>query len=108
MSPDFDSIHVKNFVLGDLSKSDAHRYFLELVKTLPENGRSIFPLDQRSFDEIFHLTGGRMLLIENYVNQATRSIALSKGLPTGNYVFVFHHIFLPKQFLASLTRVVSQ
>jgi hypothetical protein len=72
---------MKTFVLGDLSKSDSHRYFFELIKTLPREFPDLFQLDERSFDKVFHLTGGRMVLIEDYVYEATSS----KILPDGEY-----------------------
>ena len=81
--PGIDSIHIKTFVLGDLNKADSHRYFLELIKTLPEEFQDLFQLDERSFDTVFHLTGGRMLLIEEYVYQGIRSMARTKILPNG-------------------------
>ena len=84
-SPDISSIHIHTFVLGDLSKSDGHKYFLELIKTLPLESQGLFPLDERSFDEIFHLTGGRMVLIEEYVYQGIFSIPRTKNLPNGEY-----------------------
>ena len=84
-SPGTSSIHIHTFVLGDLSKSDGHRYFLELVKALPLECQDLFPLDEQSFDEIFHLTGGRMVLIEEYVYQGIYSIARTRTLPNGEY-----------------------
>ena len=71
-------------MLGDLCKSDAHRYFLHLIETLPKEIQDLFPVDERSFDEIFHLTGGRILLIEDYVYQVIYSMAETRNLPDGN------------------------
>ena len=87
MSPDINSIHLHTFVLGDLSKSDGYRYFLELIKSLPLESQNMFPSDETSFDEIFHLTGGRMILIEDYVYEALLSIKSSKVLPNGKHFF---------------------
>ncbi len=83
LSPDINSIHIHTFVLGDLSKSDGYRYFLELIKTLPLESQSLFPSDDRSFDEIFHLTGGRMVLIEEYVYQGIVWMDRTRTLPNG-------------------------
>ncbi len=74
-------------MLGDLSKADSHRYFLELIKTLPLEFQDRFQLDERSFDTVFHLTGGRMILIEDYVYEALLSIKSSKVLPNGKHFF---------------------
>ena len=70
-------------MVGDLSQSDSHRYFLELIRNLPLESQDLFQSDERSFDEIFHLTGGRMMLIENYVNQVVRTMASTRILPNG-------------------------
>ena len=77
-------MHFNTFVLGYLCKSDAHRYFLHLIKTLPKEIQDLFSVDERSFDEIFHLTGGRILLIEDYVYQVIYSMAETRNLPDGN------------------------
>lgn len=82
-SPDISSIHIHTFVLGDLSKSDGHKYFLELI--FPLESQDLLPLDKQSFDDIFHLTGGRMVLIEEYVYQGIFSIPRTKILPNGEY-----------------------
>jgi hypothetical protein len=83
---DFDSIHIKTFVLGDLCSSHAHEYYLDLIKRLPALSQQLFPLDEKSFDDIFHLTGGRMLLIEEYIYQALVPAAEANSLPTGTHV----------------------
>ena len=102
LSPDVNSIHIHTFVLGDLSKSDSYRYFLELIKTLPLESRNLFPLDERSFDEIFHLTGGRMVLIEEYVYQSIYCMGRTRILPNGE-------LYIAKRpHFSRMTQLVSQ
>ena len=74
-------MHFNTFVLGYLCKSDAHRYFLHLIKTLPKEIQDLFSVDERSFDEIFHLTDERIL----HVYQVIQSMAETKNnLPDCN------------------------
>ena len=42
---DFDSIHIYTFVFGDLSKSNAHRCFLELIPLHKQRLLFLLPLD---------------------------------------------------------------
>ena len=77
-------MHFNTYVLGDLCKSDAHRYFLQLIEAQSIEIQDLFPVDENSFDEIFHLTGGRMLLIEDYVYQVIYSMATTRILPDGD------------------------
>uniref|UniRef100_A0A7S0QL78 Uncharacterized protein n=1 Tax=Cryptomonas curvata TaxID=233186 RepID=A0A7S0QL78_9CRYP len=81
IDPALASLHINTYILGDLSQSESHRYFLELIKSLPRECQDLFPLDERSFDRIFYLTGGRMLLIEEYVYQGIRSMPTTRILP---------------------------
>lgn len=74
---------MSTFVLGDLSKSEAHRYFLQLISTLEVKYQELFKLDDSAFEEIFFLTGGRMFLIEEYVCQVIESSIRTRIPPSG-------------------------
>ena len=62
--------HFQKIVLGDLPKSEAFKFFEDRVEQLPAQFRKLFNTDLATFDEIFKITGGRMLLIEQYLIEA--------------------------------------
>ncbi|OAV95278.1 hypothetical protein PTTG_09010 [Puccinia triticina 1-1 BBBD Race 1] len=63
-------INFSTLVLGDLSRQEAHDYFLQVVKAHPqlsEEKKNL--LSSLDFDIPFKMTGGRMFFIRKYVDQ---------------------------------------
>ena len=84
VAADIQTIHFETLVLGDLSKHEAFKYYLEVIKRIREDRQQLFSRDEKSFDEIFHLTGGRMVLIEQYVSEVSRTGIRKTGTFTLN------------------------
>ena len=66
--------HFKTLVLGDLPYEEAYAYYLHaLDKRFGENvNPELFGKSKEFFDRVFHLTGGRMYFIEDYIGQVSR------------------------------------
>ena len=72
-------MHITKWVFDDLSEAEAYDFYLDLIRLQLE--KDLFQRDPDSFKQIFHLTGGRMMFIRRFVDEA---IAL-KALPTGGH-----------------------
>ncbi|KAA1130564.1 hypothetical protein PGTUg99_023068 [Puccinia graminis f. sp. tritici] len=62
------------FVLGDMTRDEAHRYFLHALETdcrLSEEKKAM--LGSVDSDTIYRLTGGRPIFIESYIRQVHQS-----------------------------------
>ncbi|KAL5499647.1 hypothetical protein EMCRGX_G011100 [Ephydatia muelleri] len=57
-------------VVGDLTKAEAYQYYLNLLDTVVAPKKlGLFGRTEVDFDRIYHLTGGRIYFIRNYVAQ---------------------------------------
>ncbi|OAV95724.1 hypothetical protein PTTG_04841 [Puccinia triticina 1-1 BBBD Race 1] len=66
--------HFSTLVVGDLSRQQAHDYFLQVVKNdrqLSEEDKTL--LSSVKFDIPFRITGGRMYIINRYVSEVNSS-----------------------------------
>ncbi|KAI7943299.1 hypothetical protein MJO29_013143 [Puccinia striiformis f. sp. tritici] len=65
-----DSTHFQTKVVGDLSREEAHQYFLHLVESHPNlSEENKDRLRSVPFDIPFKMTGGRISFIKQYINQ---------------------------------------
>ena len=79
---DFPSTHFRTLVIGDLTKEEAHTYYLSRVDRVPEVFRDRFPRDFVSFEPVYYLTGGRMFFINQYVWETySENMTAPTGLP---------------------------
>lgn len=70
-------------VCGDLSKTDAYKYYLELLDSIVKaNARHLFGRSEEDFEKIFHITGGRIYYIRRFVDQ----ICSGRSIETGNFL----------------------
>ncbi|KAL5506590.1 hypothetical protein EMCRGX_G008270 [Ephydatia muelleri] len=99
-----DSSHFKVLVVGDLTKAEAYQYYLNLLDThvAPEK-RGLFGRTEEDFDRIYHLTGGRMYFICDYVNQICSmgpiQSALDFMMVSNARTFLRRELIHPKNFL---------
>ena len=73
MSADIQAIHFETLVFGDLSQHESYKHYLELKKNVRQDRQHFFSQEETSFEEVFRLTGGRILLIERYVSEVIRT-----------------------------------
>ena len=72
-------------VIGDLTKDEAHAYYLSRVDRVSEVFRYRFQRDIGSFESVYYLTGGRMFFINQYVWETySDNMTAPTGLP--NYL----------------------
>jgi hypothetical protein len=76
---DVPTTHFRALVLGDLPLEEAYEYYLNELKN-EKQCRSDFPselfdTDLKSFNKIFHLTGGRMWFISSYIDTVVENRA---------------------------------
>ena len=57
--------HMRLLVLDDMSQADAKQYFLNKI---PADKMSLFKSDCDSFDSVYSMTGGRIVFLDQYVN----------------------------------------
>ena len=62
--------HFQTFVLHDLPKSEAFKFYKTRVEQLAFPYHSLFSTDQTIFDAIYGITGGRMSHIKSYLFEA--------------------------------------
>ena len=66
-------------VLDNLSKADAKKYFLSRI---PDDKKILFQLNCDSFDSVYSMTGGRIVYLNEYVNEViSNDCQLSGPLP---------------------------
>src|SRR5437763_14340733 len=59
--------HYKTVVLGDLTKKEVYDYFCHKVDALSVEEQDLFRVDKENFEHVYHLTGGNMLFINDYI-----------------------------------------
>lgn len=76
-----DSNHFDVLVVGDLTKAEAYQYYLNrLDNDVALEKRELFGRTEEDFDRVYHLTGGRMYFIRNYVLQICRMGPIQSAL----------------------------
>ena len=81
--------HISYIVLDDLSKEEARGYFVHLIDNLPIEERKLFKDDLDCFDFVFSITGGRILFLQMYVAEVSRSKAKISGKHENQTMFSF-------------------
>lgn len=66
--------HFKTMVLGDLTYEEAYDYYIHALRERfgEQVNPKLFGESKESFDRVFHLTGGRMYFIDDYISQVSR------------------------------------
>jgi hypothetical protein len=73
------SAHMRIVVLDDLSLEDSKKYFLKII---PDEEKSLFKSDCDCFDNVFKITGGRIVFIDQYVHEVILNEAPLQGWST--------------------------
>ncbi|KAJ3191446.1 hypothetical protein HK101_007699 [Irineochytrium annulatum] len=73
-----ESAHYNTIFLGDLPKEEAKSFYDGLVAALPDPDKRIL-LEKVDFEDVFDLTGGRMMFIESYVNDVAQFGPIKKA-----------------------------